>query len=52
MIPYFLKTFDTNDVRMKNNLISTVSNLVRYSNVYLDVLIKTGIISNILKIAC
>jgi hypothetical protein len=41
-----------NDSHLKNNLISTVSNLVRFSNIYLSQLIKTGLIASILKIAC
>lgn len=52
MIPYFAKTFDTNDTHLKNNLISTISNLMRFSNVYLSQLIKTGLLANIFKIAC
>ncbi len=52
MIHYFAKTFDMNDAHLKNNLISTVSNLMRFSNIYLSSLIKTGMIKNILKIAC
>ncbi len=50
MIPLLTKTFDMNDDHLKNNLISTISNLVRFSNVYLEVLIKTGIIKHILKL--
>lgn len=52
MIPYFAKAFDTNDANVKNNLISTTSNLMRYSNIFLSHLIKTGLIANILKMAC
>lgn len=52
MIPYFAKAFDTNDPNVKNNLISTTSNLMRYSNIFLSQLIKTGLIGNILKMAC
>lgn len=52
MIPYFAKAFDMNDPHLKNNLISTVSNLLRFSNIYLSELIKTGMIHNVLKIAC
>ena len=41
-----------NDAYMRSNLISTVSNLLRYSSIFLSQLIKTGLIGNILKIAC
>jgi hypothetical protein len=51
MIPYFAKAFDMNDPHLKNNLISTVSNLMRFSNIYLAVLIRTAMIANVLKIA-
>lgn len=52
MIPHFAKAFDMNDPHLKNNLISTLSNLMRFSNIYLSSLIRTGMIGNVLKIAC
>jgi len=52
MIQYFAKAFDLTDPHLKNNLISTVSNLMRFSNIYLSQLIKTGLLMNILKMAC
>lgn len=51
MIKYFALTFDMSDNHLRNNLVSTVSNLVRFSDVYLQALIDTKMIENILKIA-
>lgn len=52
MIRYFVKAFEMKDPHLQNNLISTVSNLMRFSNIYLKELIKTGMIGHILQIAC
>jgi hypothetical protein len=52
MIPHFAKAFEANDSYLRSNLISTVSNLLRYSNIFLSQLIKTGLIENIMKFAC
>lgn len=51
MISYFAKAFELKDPHLQNNLISTVSNLMRYSNIYLKELIRTGMIGHILRIA-
>ena len=52
MITYFAKAFEMKDSHLQNNLISTVSNLMRFSNIYLKELIKSKMIDHILKIAC
>ena len=40
----FSKTFELPDHHLKNNLISTISNLLRFSNIYLGTLMKSGMI--------
>lgn len=52
MISYFAKAFELKDPHLQNNLISTVSNLMRFSNIYLSGLIKTGMMGHILRMAC
>ena len=52
MIPYFAKAFEANDSYLRSNLISTVSNLLRFSSIFLPQLIKTDLIGKILKFAC
>ncbi len=52
MIPYFAKAFEANDSYLRSNLISTVSNLLRFSSIFLPQLIKTGLIEKTLKFAC
>lgn len=52
MIVHFARAFELKDSHLQNNLISTVSNLMRFSNIYLKGLIKSGVIGHVLKIAC